>query len=100
MSLRIKIIQYLIHINELIFFYPKLKKFYKNHISKKKSIIFDVGSNKGQTIDFFNNVYDSCEIYAFEPNEKLFQNLKFFFNNKNIHITQCRSKRKKRKIGF
>ena len=84
MSLRIKIIQYLININELIFFYPKLRKFYKNYSSKEKAIIFDVGSNKGQSIDFFNNIYDSCEIYAFEPNVKLNQKLKKKYDNKNI----------------
>ena len=32
MNIRIKLIQVLININEQIFFYPKLKTFYKNQI--------------------------------------------------------------------
>jgi len=32
MNIRIKLIQELININEQIFFYPKLKVFYKNKI--------------------------------------------------------------------
>ena len=101
MSLRIKIIQFLIHINEQTFFFPKLKKFYKNHISKKNAIIFDVGSNKGQSIDFFNTVYDSCEIYAFEPNVKLYQKLKKKnFNNENIHLHNIGLSEKRGELVF
>ena len=52
MSLRTKLIQSIIHINENIFFYPKLKNFYKSIINNDVCIL-DVGSNKGQSIDFF-----------------------------------------------
>ena len=101
MSLRIKIIQYLIHINELIFFYPKLKRFYKNRISKKNVVIIDVGANKGQTIDLFINIYDSYEIYAFEPNKKLYYELKKkFFKNKNIHLQNAGVSEKRGELIF
>lgn len=53
MSFRIKIIQKLVHINEGIFFYPKLKRFYIKNLRKKNLCILDVGANKGQSIDFF-----------------------------------------------
>ena len=53
MKLRTKIIQSLIHINEAIFFYPKLKKFYKDNLKNASVSILDVGANKGQSIDFF-----------------------------------------------
>jgi len=53
MSIRTKIIQRLIHINEAIFFYPRLKKFYVSNINKKQINIIDVGANKGQSIEFF-----------------------------------------------
>ena len=58
MSIRISIIQLLIDINERIFFYPKLKSFYKNiayptSLSPNSLRIFDVGANKGQSIEFF-----------------------------------------------
>lgn len=50
MNIRIKLIQELININEQIFFYPKLKAFYKNKFPRPFTLpitILDVGSNKG-----------------------------------------------------
>ena len=52
MSSRSRLVQKLIHINEAIFFYPKLKKFYKTHLNQNRINIIDVGANKGQSIDF------------------------------------------------
>ena len=73
MNIRIKLIQLLIEINEKIFFYPKLKSFYKNaSININSPVILDVGANKGQSIDFFKSIYPDCLIYAFEPNPRLF----------------------------
>ena len=53
MNLRTKIIQKLIHINESVFFYPALKRFYRKELAGSKLNIIDVGANKGQSIDFF-----------------------------------------------
>jgi FkbM family methyltransferase len=88
MNIRIKLIQLLIEINEKIFFYPKLKSFYKNiPINSKSPVILDVGANKGQSIDFFRSVYPTCVIYAFEPNPRLFTALeKKYCDIKNIHL--------------
>lgn len=92
MNIRIKIIQALIKINEQIFFYPKLKTFYKNQIkiTSPPSIpitILDVGSNKGQSIDFFCKIYKNVVIYAFEPNPMLYNKIKNKYQNKkNIFI--------------
>ena len=72
MHLRVKIIQTLIHINELIFFYPKLKRFYKENLKGNDVSILDVGANKGQSIDFFLGIVPNAKINAFEPNKKLF----------------------------
>lgn len=72
MNIRTKIIQKLVHINEGIFFYPKLKRFYKKHLNSKDIKIIDVGANKGQSIDFFLKIYPNIEIDSFEPNKKLF----------------------------
>lgn len=72
MSLRTKIIQKLIHINEKIFFYPKLKKFYIKNLEKTQINIIDVGANKGQTIDFFLKINKNAIISSFEPNRKLY----------------------------
>lgn len=72
MNIRTKIIQKLVHINEGIFFYPKLKRFYTENLKKENIRILDVGANKGQSIDFFLKVNPNAEVDAFEPNKKLF----------------------------
>ena len=88
MNIRIKLIQLMIEINEKIFFYPKLKSFYKNTSTHLNSpVILDVGANKGQSIDFFKSIYPNCIIYAFEPNPRLFTALrKKYCDFKNIHL--------------
>ncbi len=72
MALRTRLIQMLIDLNERIIFYPSLKKFYRNKISNKPIIVLDVGSNKGQSIDFFLSINSTAQIIGFEPNLKLF----------------------------
>jgi FkbM family methyltransferase len=85
MKLRTKIIQSLIHINEAIFFYPKLKKFYKDNLKNASVSILDVGANKGQSIDFFLGINPNAKITAFEPNKKLYHLLgEKYMNNGNI----------------
>ncbi len=87
MNLRTKIIQSLIHINEAIFFYPKLKKFYKNNLKNASIAILDVGANKGQSIDFFIGINPKVKITAFEPNKKLFLFLEEKYkNNSDINL--------------
>lgn len=68
-------IQQLIHINERLVFYPRLKKFYISVLKDKPITVIDVGSNKGQSIDFFRKIDRKAVIYGFEPNEKLYQKL-------------------------
>jgi FkbM family methyltransferase len=75
MQLRTKIIQKVIDINEKLIFYPKLKKFYTSRIGGKDLHIIDVGSNKGQSIDFFKQINKEAKIFGFEPNKKLFNRL-------------------------
>lgn len=72
MNIRTQIVQKLVHINEAIFFYPKLKRFYIDNLKKENISILDVGCNKGQSIDFFLKVNQNAEFDAFEPNKKLF----------------------------
>lgn len=77
MSFRIKFIQWGIDVNERIFFYPRLKKFYTAVLQNKQApIILDVGTNKGQSIDFFQNICPQAIIHGFEPNIDLFDKLK------------------------
>jgi FkbM family methyltransferase len=86
MNIRTKIIQKLVHINEAIFFYPKLKRFYVENLNRENISILDVGANKGQSIDFFLKINPNAEFDAFEPNKKLFVYLqnKYKTNTKQI----------------
>jgi FkbM family methyltransferase len=80
MSIRISLIQKLIDINESLFFYPKLKSFYKKRL-ESKSIVIDVGVNKGQSIEFFRSIDSNCVIHGFEPNPFLFKTLAAKYSN-------------------
>jgi FkbM family methyltransferase len=69
---RIKLITYLIELNEAFLFYPRLKRFYKKALPDHPTI-FDVGANKGQSADFFFKIRPAAQITSFEPNPRLFQ---------------------------
>ena len=50
-------------------------------------VIFDVGANKGQSIDRFKKIFSSSTIHAFEPIAKEYENLvKTYRNDKKIII--------------
>jgi FkbM family methyltransferase len=76
------IISNLIWFAEKVTFYPKLrlayKTLYKCQVNGKiegEFIVFDVGSNKGQSINFFRDLFPRVKIYAFEPSKKTFTKL-------------------------
>lgn len=87
MGIRTRVIQKLVHINENIFFYPKLKKFYVTALKKETINVIDVGANKGQSIDFFLTINSNASFDAFEPNKKLFIYLQNKYH-KTIQQTQ------------
>lgn len=90
MRFRTRIIQKLVHINEAIFFYPKLNRFYRENFRGKEISILDVGANKGQSIDFFLSIFPNAQITAFEPNKKLFAGLESKYkSNGNIGLHNC-----------
>ena len=101
MTIRVKIIRFLINILENIFFYPKLKRSYTRLILSKNLIILDVGTNRGQTIDFFLKNFNVKSITGFEPNQKLFNLLikKYNFNSK-IKILNYGVSSSNKKITF
>lgn len=69
--------------------YPnKLKVlfFFKKNLGKKVLNIIDIGAHKGETIDFFFKNFNINKIISFEPNHKLYQNLKNKYLNKKISI--------------
>lgn len=61
-------------------FYPKLKSFYQAKVMGAP-IIFDVGANRGQSIQFFQSVFSNPTIHAFEPSPRL-------LNQLNRHVNQ------------
>jgi FkbM family methyltransferase len=82
MKIRVLIIQKLIHLIELVFFYPKVKRFFLKEFDTDIINIVDVGSNKGQTIDFFLSLRKKTKIIAFEPNPNLVKGLERKYKNK------------------
>ena len=46
------------------------------------AVVFDIGANKGQSIKLFQKWFPKSKIYSFEPNPKLFSQLK----NKYLNI--------------
>ena len=60
---------------------------YKNKILSDEPTIFDVGVNKGESIDRFSKIFKSPKIFAFEPNSKVFKIIEKKYNNiKNIKL--------------
>ena len=65
----------------------RLLKFF---IKKKAPVIIDIGSNVGQSINFFRNLFSKSKIHSFEPNKDCFQTLKKNYKNKNfIYLNNC-----------
>lgn len=89
MSIRVRVIQSLIHLNENLIFYPRLKRYFNRVLRNSNLIILDVGVNKGQTIDFFLKISPATQVIGFEPNNYLFNLLnKKYSANKNIQLFQ------------
>jgi len=66
---------------ERIFFKPKLKRALEILYSKKQNVvIFDIGANRGQSLDFFTEIYPLATFHCFEPLPSVFRKLQ---RNKN-----------------
>ena len=60
---------------------------FKKIIKNNEPIIFDIGANKGQSIERFLKVNNNAVIHSFEPNKDEFDLLKKKYNNnKNIKL--------------
>jgi len=74
---------------------------FKKIIKNEKPVIFDIGANKGQSIDRFLKVSNNAVIHSFEPNIDEFDLLKKKYNtNKNIKLNNIALGEKKRKKYF
>jgi len=101
MSLRIKTVKKLIELNEDLVFYPKLRKFYRRYLGSGEPLILDVGTNNGQSIDFFLGINKNCRIIGFEPNAKLREKLKTKYELfPNVKIEHYGVSEKKGKLIF
>ncbi len=61
--------------------------YFKEMFGNKPLVIFDVGANRGITIDKFLKEFPSSQIVAFEPYPQLMQEIKDKYNdNKNVFI--------------
>ena len=60
---------------EIIKYRPTLNDSLKNLIRKENPIVFDIGANKGQSIERFNQIFINPIIYSFEPIKECFDEL-------------------------
>lgn len=63
------------------FEYLSFDQIYKKIIKINKPIIFDIGANRGQSIERFLKIYQNTYIHSFEPNPDEFNFLKRKYNN-------------------
>lgn len=76
----------------------KIIKFINN---KEKSIIFDVGANKGQSIKRFKKIYKDSVIHSFEPGGIECDKIKSKYgNDKNVFINNVGVGEKKESLEF
>lgn len=52
------------------------EKYYALLLNKTDPIIFDVGAHRGESIRFFRSLFDSAEIFSFEPEVSNYEVLK------------------------
>ena len=88
---RVKLVRFLIKINESIFFYKRLKKIFKE-IFKNSPLrkVIHVGVNRGQTIRFLHQFSEEIEVVGFEPNKSLFVKVREMkLRNVSLHNYVC-----------
>jgi FkbM family methyltransferase len=61
----------------------------QNFIFNEKPIIFDIGANKGKTINKFLHVFPNATVHAFEPIPELYKSLNNSFNSANVIVNNC-----------
>jgi FkbM family methyltransferase len=97
----VRLIATLLWLNESLFFYPALRRFYRNRAKANKALlIVDVGANRGQSIRFFKSCFPEALIHAFEPNPKLYKYLLKKIRDKDIHIYAVGISNQKGRIPF
>ncbi|MBK8506189.1 MAG: FkbM family methyltransferase [Saprospiraceae bacterium] len=86
-KLRRRLVDYIIRLNEKYIFNRRLERYLIREKSLTFNNVIDVGSNTGQTIDFFLKINRNCNIYGFEPDKLLYAELSEKYTNRgNIHL--------------
>jgi FkbM family methyltransferase len=63
--------------------------------------VFDVGANVGQSIERFVSEFPAADIYAFEPGNKAFEELRRRYSRyKNVHLNQVALSNKPGEVPF
>ena len=75
-KLQFKFVQSILEINERLFFQKKIRRLVKSILPENVEVIFDIGANRGQSIFLFKKWFPKAKLYSFEPNPKLFLELK------------------------
>jgi FkbM family methyltransferase len=79
----------------------KLSKIIKNKANFKKPIVFDIGGNEGESIDFFLRLFVNSKIYSFEPETKSYRKLtEKYKNNKKINLYNLAFGNEKKKMNL
>ena len=86
-KIQFKTVQKLLETNEQLIFERRLKKVLKRILPDRVDVVFDIGANKGQSINLFQKWFPKSTIYSFEPNPKLFSQLKNkYLKNKYVRL--------------
>lgn len=57
-------------------------------VNTNSPVIFDVGANKGQSIELYSRLFTDATIYSFEPNPGLYKTLaERFKDNHKVHVS-------------
>ncbi len=97
----INLVSKVIWIIESATFYPKLKRTYQEiYKDDSPQIVFDVGANKGQSIDFFSSLFPDAEIHSFEPAPTIFNTLKQRKFTNVVHLNKMALSSKKGSLTF
>ena len=103
--MRIKLVLFITDLLEKYFYTPKLLASLQSAVSlnpgnEKNLVIFDVGANKGQSIDFFTQHFIYKSIFAFEPDPNVFSQLKTFSIKSGVSLNNFALGQKNGKVSF
>jgi len=61
------------------------QKYYQLLVEKNNPVVFDVGGHQGESVKFFRSLFESAEIYTFEPEPGNYEILKKVATDSKVH---------------